>query len=208
MPDFSIEHTFSTLVCGIDEAGRGPLAGPVVAAAVILNREVFPEGINDSKKLRKEQRDALFDAICGQAIAFGIGIAGVEEIDRLNILHAALLAMKRAYTAMNVECAVALIDGNFAPSIACKTTCVIKGDSRSLSIAAASILAKVTRDRMMDELAKEYPLYGFESHAGYGTPKHLTALHTYGATPHHRRSFRPVRIALGIEVEQVEMEPA
>ena len=158
------------------------------------------------KKLNRETREYLFGKICDRS-QFGIGIASVEEIDTINILRASLLAMKRAYEALAISHEVmALIDGNFAPELSCQTTCVIGGDAKSTSIAAASILAKVTRDRMMCELAKEYPHYGFERHVGYGTACHLEALQTHGVTPHHRRSFAPVRAALGLNAEQMEME--
>lgn len=192
MPDLSLEEKHGGIVCGIDEAGRGPLAGPVVAAAVILPTCSFPHGINDSKKIPPAKREALFDQLY-QCATIGIGIASVEEIDRINILRASLLAMQRAYEAMQTAACIALIDGNHAPQLNCKMQCVIKGDSISLSIAAASIIAKVTRDRIMRELAEAHPEYGFERHAGYGTAHHLAAIQAHGVTPHHRRSFAPVK---------------
>lgn len=194
-PDFSLEREYGGLVCGVDEAGRGPLAGPVVAAAVIFPTRRAPAGINDSKKLTREMREALFSAILRRAHT-GIGLASVEEIDRLNILGATLLAMRRAVAALPHAPAVALVDGNRPPPLSCPVSCVVKGDARSLSIASASILAKVTRDRIMGELAKDYPHYGFDRHAGYPTPCHREALRIHGVTPHHRRSFAPVRAAL------------
>ncbi len=194
MPDFSRERASGlSLVCGVDEAGRGPLAGPVVAAAVI-----FPNGaqvdsrIHDSKKLSAKLRDTLFDYIMRSAHV-GIGICSAEEIDHINILQATLRAMARAVEALPVTPELALIDGNQTPKLSCNALCIVKGDSISTSIAAASIIAKVTRDRMMADLAREYPHYGFDGHAGYGTPKHLEALKTHGPCPAHRRSFAPIR---------------
>lgn len=192
-PDFSHESLAPSPVCGVDEAGRGPLAGPVVAGAVILHSPP-PPGINDSKKLTATARESLFDAL--QPLAhIGIGIASVEEIDRLNILQATLLAMKRAVEALPVTPAFALIDGNRAPMLACPARTLVKGDALSLSIASASIVAKVTRDRLMRELAAMHPVYGFEKHAGYGTKAHLEALKTHGPCPAHRLSFAPIRLA-------------
>jgi len=179
-------------VVGIDEAGRGPWAGPVVAAAVILDISCIPDGINDSKQCNRMQRETLFTAICACA-HFAVGVASVEEIDTLNILQASLLAMQRAYEALPVKPAYALVDGNKLPKLPCPAQAIIEGDNLSLSIAAASIIAKVTRDRMMHELAQEHPYYGWESNAGYGTKAHQEGLRMHGITPHHRRSFRPIR---------------
>lgn len=192
MPDFLLEQEAQGIVAGVDEAGRGPWAGPVVAAAVILDRENFPEGIGDSKKLSAKKRDVLFEQIQAQA-KFGIGIASVEEIDQLNVLGATKLAMQRAFAALPIQPDVALIDGNQPPVLPCKTQAVIKGDDKSLSIAAASIIAKVTRDRIMHTLDQLYQGYGWARNAGYGTKDHKEALAKLGVTPHHRRSFRPVR---------------
>lgn len=203
MPDLSIEATFQGLVAGIDEAGRGPWAGPVVAAAVILNRDNLPTGINDSKKLTAAKREALFDIILATATC-GIGMASVEEIDSLNILGATKLAMQRAVAQLSTPPDVALIDGNRAPVLPCKAVTVVGGDAKSLSIGAASILAKVTRDRIMCALAKEYPGYGWESNAGYGTSAHQAGLASLGITPHHRKSYAPIRAI----VEQSEVVAA
>ncbi len=179
-------------VCGIDEAGRGPLAGPVVAAAVILDPAHVPPGINDSKKLSEAKREDLFEALqdCAE---IGVGMADVDEIDRINILQASLLAMSRAYAALPGGAKFALIDGIHAPKLNCPTKCVKGGDGRSLSIAAGSIIAKVTRDRLMQVLAFDYPGYGWAANKGYGAPIHLKALRELGPTPHHRMSFAPVR---------------
>lgn len=192
LPDFSIESTYGGPIVAMDEAGRGPLAGPVVAAAVMLAPHAITEGINDSKKLTTAKREALFHAITASAKT-AVGMANVEEIDRLNILHASLLAMQRAYDALGVEAQIALIDGNKAPILPCPTRCIVRGDAISLSIAAASIIAKVTRDRIMASLAREYPFYGWETNAGYGTKAHHEGMAKHGITPHHRKSFAPVR---------------
>lgn len=192
--DFSLELQAGGIVAGVDEAGRGPWAGPVVAAAVIL----YPtriDGIDDSKKLTAAKRDALYDAIRAHACT-GVGIASVEEIDRLNILAATMLAMQRAVAALGTAPHLALIDGNKAPVLACHTQTIVGGDAKSLSIAAASIIAKVTRDRMMCELAQRHPHYGWERNAGYGTKHHQDALAAHGVTPHHRRSYAPIRALL------------
>lgn len=178
-----------TLVCGVDEAGRGPLAGPVCAAAVILPANVNIEGLDDSKKLTDKRRRELFPIIKEQAIAYGIGIADHNEIDEINILQATFLAMERAMAALAVKPQVALIDGNRQKDFGLPVETVVHGDSLSASIAAASILAKVTRDDMMLELAKEYPQYGFDVHKGYGTKAHYAALTEYGTSPIHRMSF-------------------
>lgn len=177
------------VICGVDEAGRGPLAGPVVAAAVILPPHVVIPGLNDSKKLSDKRRRELFPVIQDQAIAYGIGIATHEEIDHINILQATFLAMERAINNLPVKPELALIDGNREKDFGIPVQTVIKGDSRSASIAAASILAKVTRDDMMLELAKEYPQYAFEIHKGYGTKAHYAALTEHGPSPIHRMTF-------------------
>ena len=182
------EQGFTT-VCGVDEAGRGPLAGPVYAAAVILPPGLVIEGVNDSKKLSEKKREALFPVICEQALAFGIGYASEEEIDTYTILQATYMAMRRAVEALPVPADYALIDGNRMPPLSSPGETIIKGDALSMSIAAASILAKVSRDRVMLEAAKEYPQYGFEKHKGYGTAAHVQALREWGPCPLHRKSF-------------------
>ena len=177
------------IICGVDEAGRGPLAGPVCAAAVILPPHADIPGLNDSKKLSDKRRRELFPVIKETAVAYGIGIATHEEIDEINILQATYLAMERAIRALSVKPELALIDGNRARDFGIPVETVVKGDSRSASIAAASILAKVTRDDMMLELADTYPQYGFEIHKGYGTKAHYAALDEHGISPIHRMSF-------------------
>ena len=177
------------ILCGVDEAGRGPLAGPVCAAAVILPRGLEIPGLNDSKKLSEKRREALYDVIISSTAAYGIAFADVEEIERLNILHATFLAMNRAIAQLSVKPELALIDGNRDSDIEVPSRCIVKGDSRCADIAAASILAKVTRDRYMIKMAEQYPQYGFEQHKGYGTKQHYAALREYGATPIHRMSF-------------------
>ena len=179
-------------VCGVDEAGRGPLAGPVVAAAVILDFRRYPRGLNDSKQLSEDSREALYPRILDQALAVGVGEASVGEIDLVNIRQATHLAMARAVRALNVAAHFALVDGNDAPALPCPCDTIVKGDSVSLSIAAASIIAKVTRDRLMARLHDEHPHYNWRSNKGYGTPDHLAGLRTCGVTIHHRRSFSPV----------------
>ncbi len=176
-------------LCGVDEAGRGPLAGPVCAAAVILPRGTVIEGLNDSKKLSEKRREALYDEIIGKAIAFGVAFASVEEIEEKNILEATFLAMNRAIEKLSVVPALALIDGNRNKGIALPSRCVIGGDGKCADIAAASILAKVTRDRYMLEMAEKYPQYGFDRHKGYGTAAHYAAIREYGPSPIHRMSF-------------------
>ena len=192
-PDFSYEDQIGGIVCGIDEVGRGPLAGPVIAAAVILVRplpDFLAKHLNDSKKVSAARREQLAAALPDCAL-IGIGRAEVGEIDQVNILQATFLAMRRA--AEQIVFDHALIDGNRPPPLGLPLTCIIQGDSLSLSIAAASIVAKVARDREMAELAAAFPGYGWESNAGYGTAEHLAALRQWGPTPHHRRSFAPVR---------------
>ncbi|MBQ1985475.1 MAG: ribonuclease HII [Clostridia bacterium] len=178
-----------TAVCGIDEAGRGPLAGPVYAAAVLLPEGLVIEGLNDSKKLSEKKREALFDVIRENALAYGIGFADEKEIDEINILQATYLAMHRAYENMQISCDYVLIDGNRMPPMPVPGETIVKGDAKSPSIAAASILAKVSRDRVMLEYAKQYPEYEFEKHKGYGTKVHTEALLKYGPSPIHRKTF-------------------
>ncbi len=184
-------------VAGVDEAGRGPWAGPVVAAAVIFNPDNIPDGLADSKKLTEGKRETLFEAIMATADV-GVGIADVARIDRDNILAATMWAMGAAVHHLTASPRVVLIDGNRAPQLSCLSRTIIKGDARSLSIAAASIIAKVTRDRMMVELASTHPGYGFEKHKGYGTKAHQEALAQHGVTAHHRRSFAPIKKALAL----------
>ena len=186
-------------ICGVDEVGRGPLAGPVVAAAVILNPEKIPVGLNDSKKLTAKKREMLFELISQEAISISIAEASVGEIDDINILQASLLAMRRAVAGLDKLPSVALVDGNKDPGLKMPTQTLIKGDARSLSIAAASIIAKVFRDTLMKKLAKDYPDYGWDQNAGYGVPNHMAALRLVGASPHHRRSFAPIRKILSEE---------
>ena len=176
-------------LCGVDEAGRGPLAGPVYAAAVILPRGCIIEGLNDSKKLTEKKREALFDEICTKALAFGVARAEVEEIEELNILNATYLAMNRALASLSIRPALALIDGNRSTGIETPNRCIVKGDARCADIAAASILAKVSRDRYMLEMARLYPDYAFEQHKGYGTKLHYERLREFGPSPIHRLSF-------------------
>ena len=177
------------LICGVDEAGRGPLAGPVCAAAVILPRGLDIEGLNDSKKLSEKKRDKLFDAICAEAVSYGIAFASVVEIEEINILNAAMLAMNRAIERLSVKPALALVDGNRNSAIKMPSRCVVKGDAKCADIAASSILAKVTRDRYMLEMAEKYPEYHFEKHKGYGTKLHYETLREYGPCEIHRPSF-------------------
>ena len=178
-----------TCICGVDEAGRGPLAGPVCAAAVILPANLDIPGLNDSKKLSDKRRRELYPVIMEQAIAYGIGLADHQEIDEINILQATFLAMERAMQNLSVKPELALIDGNREKDFGLPVRTVVKGDSLSANIAAASVLAKVSRDDLMLELANEYPMYGFEIHKGYGTKAHYEALRQYGASPVHRKTF-------------------
>lgn len=199
MPDFSIENEIKGDICGIDEVGRGPLAGPVVAACVFIPLDVrelsFIQQIQDSKRLSKSKLLELY-ALITEHCTVGLGQCSPAEIDELNILWATMEAMKRAYADMGRMCDHALIDGNrIPPEMPCSATAVVKGDGKSVSIAAASIVAKVTRDRMMAELAVKYPQYGWERNAAYPTKEHRAALMKHGVTPHHRRSFRPVKAA-------------
>ncbi|WP_022683022.1 ribonuclease HII [Sphingobium bisphenolivorans] len=193
MPDFVYElRHHPALVAGVDEAGRGPLAGPVVAAAVILRQDDCPDGLNDSKQLTAARRAMLEGEIKARALCWGLGVASVEEIDSINILWATMLAMTRAVEALAHDCGHVLVDGNRCPQWRWASTAVVEGDAKCLSIAAASILAKEARDRMMVEAAQTHPHYGWESNKGYGSPQHLAALREHGATPLHRRSFAPV----------------
>ena len=193
MPSFEYENSKYekgyTAVCGCDEAGRGPLCGPVVAAAVILPRDLEIEGLNDSKKISEKKRNELFDIIKEKAIAYGIAEASPEEIDELNILNASMLAMRRAVAKLSVKADFCLIDGNCSRGFDIDTETVVKGDAKSYSIAAASILAKVTRDRLCEELGEQYPMYGIKKHKGYPTKDHMDAVRRFGAAPIYRKSF-------------------
>ncbi len=195
MPDFCIERNLGGLVVGIDEAGRGPWAGPVFAGAVALDAKRLPQmlryGLNDSKKLSARRRLELFEALLAHA-EIGVGQASVEEIDALNVLQATMLAMRRAVESLGFYPDHAIVDGNYPPRLPCPVKCVVRGDSLSLSVAAASIVAKVSRDRLMSDLARSFPGYGWDHNFGYGTAEHQAALETIGASPHHRRSFAPV----------------
>jgi ribonuclease HII len=198
-PNFSFESAAlnhgHTIICGIDEAGRGPWAGPVVASAVILDSKNIPPGLNDSKKLNEAKREALFDPIM-QSSKVGIGIVSAAEIDEINILQATFLAMQRAFDQLENKPDLALIDGNKSPKLICKTQTIIGGDAKSLSIAAASIIAKVTRDRIMHQHNETYPHYGFARHKGYGTAAHAAALAIHGPCAEHRKSFKPIALIL------------
>lgn len=194
-PDFSFEDAAGVPCCGIDEVGRGPLAGPVVAAAVILDRTTLPDiiyrNINDSKKMTAKRRSELAVALRDYA-DIGIGSCSVAEIDSMNILRATLEAMRRAHALLGQATSLALVDGNQKPKLPCQVQTIIKGDARCMSIAAASIIAKDHRDRLMTELAETHPHYGWVSNAGYGTAAHLQAIEVHGITTHHRRSFAPI----------------
>ncbi len=205
MPDLSLEiqhgRQSGKIICGVDEVGRGPLAGPVVAAALIIPGNLPSDlvvTINDSKKMSAQERERLYVPLTSLC-PHGIAIGDIEDIERLNILWASMLAMQRAVAALPVCPDIALIDGNRCPKLNCETYAIIKGDALSLSIAAASIIAKVFRDRLMTEHANTYPHYGWERNAGYGTPQHLSALQEYGPTPLHRRSFAPVAACIAKE---------
>ena len=191
--DWSLEKEFITqgfqVIAGTDEAGRGPLAGPVFAAAVILPVDIEIEGLNDSKKLTEKKREKLFDIIIEKALSYSIEMSTVEEIDSLNILEASQLAMRRAVSKLDPSPDMVLVDGNIARGFTTPTKCVIHGDAISPSIAAASILAKVSRDRLCMELDRDYPEYGFKKHKGYGTKDHMNAIREYGPCEHHRRTF-------------------
>jgi ribonuclease HII len=204
MPDFQLESNLTGRIAGIDEAGLGPWAGPVSAAAVVLDQANLPDalrdGLDDSKKLSPRTRDALFDALHEQArlgnVDIGVGLSSVAEIERDNILAATMTAMARAVTDLDRPVDIALVDGNRVPNLTCTVQTVVKGDQRSLSIAAASIIAKVTRDWIMAELDAQHPGYGWAHNAGYGTAEHRAALLQLGVTPHHRRSFKPIAALL------------
>ncbi|NBO19009.1 MAG: ribonuclease HII [Proteobacteria bacterium] len=191
-PNWSHEKALGGVVAGVDEAGRGPWAGPVTAAAVILNPKKRYPKLDDSKKLDAETREALYVTIT-ESSQWAVGHASVDEIDSINILEATKLAMARAVAQLSPAPCVALIDGNRAPQLPCRAVALVGGDGLSLSVAAASVIAKVTRDRIMAQLALEHPGYGWERNAGYGTALHQEALARLGVTPHHRRSFRPIR---------------
>ena len=212
MPHYIYESrllkTMAGPICGVDEAGRGPLAGPVVAAAVILDRKRMPKGLNDSKQLSEETREELYPQIMEMAVAVGVGEASVGEIDLVNIRQATHFAMARAVRALAVAAEFALVDGNDAPALPCRCDTLVDGDARSLSIAAASIIAKVTRDRMMRKLHEEHPGYNWLSNKGYGTPEHFVGLKAHGVTVHHRRSFAPIHAILtGQDVAVQDMIP-
>lgn len=210
MPDFAIEDGCRGVVCGVDEAGRGPLAGPVVAAAVVIDRACFSaelsDCLDDSKLLRRAVREDCYRALRSCA-RIGIGAASVREIDRINILRASLLAMSRAVAALREPTDIALVDGNTAPSLSCAVRTVVKGDTLSFSIAAASVVAKVTRDRIMHALSRSYPVYGWETNVGYATHAHSEAIGRFGITPHHRRSFEPVRLVASGSAANFELWP-
>ena len=192
------------IVCGVDEAGRGPLAGPVVAAAVILDPKRRIRGLDDSKVLSAKKREALYEKIVERSVAYCVASASVEEIDTLNILHATMLAMQRAVAGLAMTPTLVKVDGNRCPILSVRSEAVIGGDALVPCISAASILAKVTRDRMLVELHRQHPAYGFDAHAGYGTRQHLAALLQHGPCEHHRQSFAPVRAAyerLGLRVK-------
>lgn len=193
MLDYSFEEAFKNekikVICGIDEAGRGPLMGPVVAAACILPEGFVIEGLNDSKKLTEKKREALYDLIVENALSYCVAMASVEEIEEINILNATMLAMNRAVKGLSIPADMALIDGDKSRGFDIPTKTVVKGDATVPCIAAASILAKVSRDRMCDEYDKEYPEYGFAKHKGYGTKAHMDAIREFGPCPVHRRSF-------------------
>ena len=196
-PDLEIENSYINnvkgYICGIDEVGRGCLAGPVVAAAIIIDFKIIPSGINDSKKLTKIKREEISSVLKKTAIDIAIGEASNIEIDEINILNASLLAMKRAYENLQMSTELALIDGPYSPAIACKTENIIKGDSKSLSIAAASIIAKQYRDNIMKEIGIIYPKYNFKNNSGYGTKEHYNVIELNGLTKYHRKSFKLFR---------------
>lgn len=202
MPDFAIEDRCRGIVCGVDEVGRGPLAGPVVAAAVVINRRAFRgllrATLDDSKRLARPEREACCAAL-RRCARIGVGAASRREIDAINILQASLLAMRRAVAALGLSPDLALVDGNIPPALPCPVRTVIGGDGLSFSIAAASVVAKVTRDRIMRALAARHPGYGWETNVGYATAEHGEAIRRLGVSPHHRRSFAPVRLAVGEE---------
>jgi ribonuclease HII len=200
-PSFELEEAELALGCGsvagVDEAGRGPWAGPVVAAAVILDADRIPSGLNDSKQLDEDAREAAYTLILATA-RIGVGIADVGRIDRDNIEKATHAAMRDAVAALGIRPGLVLVDGNRLPLLDMPARAIVKGDGKCLSIAAASIVAKVRRDRIMRQIGRDFPGYGFERHKGYGVPEHRAALERLGVCPHHRRSFRPVQLALGL----------
>jgi ribonuclease HII len=211
MPDFALERGCEGVVCGIDEAGRGPLAGPVVAAAVILDRKKIPRRLrnelDDSKKLSLEERDEFALMIRQCAIRVGVGAASVREIERINILQATFVAMRRALMQMGVMPDIALIDGNQPPPLPCAVKTVIGGDGLSLSIAAASVIAKTTRDRLMRALAIRYDGYGWTTNVGYGTEEHRAAIISLGPTRHHRMTFAPLQLSLDFNMNLIDQAP-
>ncbi|MEI7456116.1 MAG: ribonuclease HII [Nitrosomonadales bacterium] len=195
--EMALNYEKLTLICGVDEAGRGPLAGPVSAAAVILDPNNPIPGLNDSKKLSEKQREKLAPLIRERALAWAVAYASVEEIDQLNILQATLLAMKRAVLALSIRPEWVLVDGLYCPETGIRSEAIVKGDSKVAAISAASILAKTDRDALMLQLHEQYPHYGFDVHKGYPTAAHLAALQAHGVSAVHRRSFKPVRVLLG-----------
>jgi ribonuclease HII len=206
MPHYIYESrvlkTMDGPICGVDEAGRGPLAGPVVAAAVILDRKKMPKGLNDSKQLDADTREELYAIIVERSVAWGVGIGTVDEIDLINIRQATHLAMARAVRELKIVAMFALVDGNDAPALPCPCDTIVEGDAKSVSIAAASIVAKVTRDRMMRSLHYEHPHYGWFNNKGYGTPEHYAGLEKHGPCPHHRRSFGPIHNMLYPQLDE------
>jgi len=190
-PSFDIENSHSGIVAGIDEAGRGPWAGPVVAAAVILDPANLPAGLNDSKTIAEKKRDIIAAEIRAKAIV-GVGIASVDEIDEINILQATFLAMARAEKELSTQPDICIVDGSAKPKLRAPFEMIVKGDAKSFSIAAASIIAKTVRDQMMRDLAKIHPEYAWEKNKGYGAPAHRAALDAHGVTPHHRKSYAPI----------------
>jgi ribonuclease HII len=214
MPDFALERGCDGIVCGIDEAGRGPLAGPVVAAAVILDRKKIPRRLraelDDSKKLNAEEREEFALIIRRCAVKVGVGAASVREIERINILQATFVAMRRALMRMGVMPDIALIDGNQPPPLPCAVKTVIGGDGLSLSIAAASVIAKTTRDRLMRALAQRYDGYGWTTNVGYATEEHRAAILSLGPTRHHRMTFAPLQLSLEFDAnlaDQASLTP-
>ncbi|MDB9985915.1 ribonuclease HII [Pelagibacterales bacterium] len=190
-PSYKFDEAYESPIIGVDEVGRGPLAGPVISAAIILNKEIIPEGINDSKKLSKKKRIIINEQLISHH-SYAIGMATVEEIDKINILQASLLSMKRAILRLNIAPKSILVDGNKLPDLEYKMYPIVKGDSKSVSIAAASIVAKVYRDKLMEDLSIQYPGYYWEKNSGYGTKQHLLALNNLGVTPIHRKTFAPI----------------
>ncbi len=190
-PSYKFDEAYESPIIGVDEVGRGPLAGPVISAAIILNKEIIPEGINDSKKLSKKKRIIINEQLISHH-SYAIGMATVEEIDKINILQASLLSMKRAILGLNIVPKSILVDGNKLPDLEYKMYPIVKGDSKSVSIAAASIIAKVYRDKLMEDLSIQYPGYYWEKNSGYGTKQHLLALNNLGVTPIHRKTFAPI----------------